>query len=288
MQGLKPQCLHELETAVLFWAGGDPDETLEVLKRLGIRCGQIGLRWDFDLSCAPEWKRALQAASFTTTAVCAAYVGEDYADIPTVQRTVGFIPSLTRDVREKRTYRVIDFGAAIGAKSISTHIGFVPHDPGAPNYVAVREIVRRVCDYAANRGQTFALETGQESAPELLAFLQDVNRENLGINFDPANMVLYGTGDPIEALDVLGKYVLSVHCKDGDWPPAAQPNALGQEKNLGEGAVGIERFLDKLAQIGYKGPLTIEREGVDPAQWLKDVESSIHLLAKLKQRAAQS
>jgi len=288
MQGLKPQNLHEWETAVLFWAGDDPNETLAVLKRIGIRCGQVGLRGDFDLSCAPQWKEALQAANFTATAVCAAYLGEDYSDIPTVKRTVGFIPPLTRDVREKRTYRVIDFGAAIGAKSISIHIGFVPSEPGDPDYVAVREIARRVCDYAAIHGQTFALETGQESAPELLAFLRDVNRENLGINFDPANMILYGTGDPIEALDVLGKYVLSVHCKDGDWPPAAQPNALGQEKNLGGGAVGIERFLDKLAKIGYSGPLTIEREGVDSAQWLKDVESSIQLIAQLKQRAAQN
>ena len=119
MQGLKPQSLHELETAVLFWAGENPDETLAPLKRLGIRCGQIGLRGDFDLSCASQWKRALQAANFTATAVCAAYVGEDYTDIPTVKRTVGFIPQLTRDVREKRTYRVIDFGAAIGVNSIS-------------------------------------------------------------------------------------------------------------------------------------------------------------------------
>jgi sugar phosphate isomerase/epimerase len=288
MQGVKPQSLHELETAVLFWAAENPDESLAVLKRLGIRCGQIGLRGDFDLSCAPQWKEALQAVNFTATAVCAAYLGEDYSDIPTVKRTVGFIPPLTRDVREKRTYRVIDFGAAIGAKSISIHIGFVPHDSRDPDYVAVREIVRRVCDYAVKNGQTFALETGQESAPELLAFLRNVNRENLGINFDPANMILYGTGDPIEALDVLGEHVLSVHCKDGDWPPAGQPTALGQEKPLGEGAIGVERFLDKLAQIGYKGPLTIEREGVDPAEWLKDVESSIQLLAKLKQRAAQN
>lgn len=288
MQGLKPQSLHELETAVLFWAGENPDETLAPLKRLGIRCGQIGLRGDFDLSCASQWKRALQAANFTATAVCAAYVGEEYADIPSVKRTVGFIPQLTRGVREKRTYRVIDFGAAIGVYSISAHIGFVPRDSGDPDYVAVREIVRRVCDYAAKHRQTFALETGQESAQELLAFLRDVNRENLGINFDPANMILYGTGDPVEALDILGKHVLSVHCKDGDWPPAGQPAALGEEKPLGEGAVGVERFLDRLAQIGYKGPLTIEREGVDSAKWLKDVENSIHLLAKLKQRAAQN
>ena len=288
MPDLKPQDLRALEVAVLLWAGDDPDETLPALLRLGIRRGQVGLRGDLDLSCASEWKSALQGANFTATAVCAAYAGEEYADIPTVNRTVGFVPPQTRAERETRTRQVIEFGAAIGAKSISTHIGFVPHDPRDADYVAVRETVRRICDYAAKHGHTFALETGQETAPVLLEFIREVDRDNLGINFDPANMILYGTGDPIEALGVLGKHVLSVHCKDGDWPPAGQPNALGRERQLGAGSVGVERFLDKLRQIDYQGPLTIEREGVDPAQWLKDVEAAIKLLEKLKLRAAKN
>lgn len=96
-------------------------------------------------------------------------------------------------------------------------------------------------------------------------------------------MILYGTADPIEALSVLGPHVLSVHCKDGDWPAAGDPTALGREQPLGAGAVGMERFLKKLKEIGYKGPLTIEREGTDPAQWLRDVESGIELLERLKQ-----
>jgi sugar phosphate isomerase/epimerase len=288
MPDLNIRTLNELETAVVFWAGDDPDEMLASLTRLGIHCGQIGLRGDLDLSCAPEWKRALQAANFTATAVCAAYIGENYADIPTVKRTVGFIPPQTRREREKRTYQVSDFGAAIGAKSISTHIGFVADDPESADYVAVREMVRRICDYAAKHAQTFALETGQETAEVLLDFIRDVNRNNLGINFDPANIILYNVGDPIEALGVLGKYVLSVHFKDADWPPAGQPAALGTERPLGAGAVGVERFLNRLRQVGYKGPLTIEREGVDPEQWLKDVERSIHLIEKLKQRMAQA
>lgn len=286
MQDLKTQPVKEWEIAVLFWAGGDPDATLAKLTRLGIRSGQVGLRGDLDLRCASEWKRALDAANFTAASVTAAYTGEDYADIPTVERTVGFIPPATRAEREERTLRVSDFAAEIGAGGISTHIGFVPHDSSDPNYVALREMVRRVCDYAAKRNQTFALETGQESAQALLKFIGDVNRDNLGINFDPANMILYGTGDPIEALAVLGKHVLSIHCKDGDWPPADQPEALGIERPLGAGAVGMKRFLKQLRAIGYKGPLTIEREGVDAAQWIQDIESAVRLLENLKKRAA--
>jgi sugar phosphate isomerase/epimerase len=279
MQGLKDR-----EIGVLVWADPDPAAKIAQVARLGVRCAQIGLRGDLDLSCAPEWKRALSAANLTATSACAAYGGEDYADIPTVKRTVGFIPPATRAEREARTIAACDFAAAIGAKSVTTHIGFVPEDTGDADYIAVREMVRHVCDHAARKNINFSLETGQEAAPVLLAFIRDVNRANLGINFDPANMILYGTGDPIEALGILGKHVQSVHCKDGNWPPK-QPGALGKEQPLGSGAVGIDRFLAKLREIGYTAPLTIEREGVDPSQWEKDVTAAIRLLQGLAAKA---
>src|SRR6185312_3314887 len=107
--------------------------------------------------------------------------------------------------------------------------GFVPEDPRNPDYVAIRDLTRRICDETARHKQTFALETGQESAPALFEFIGDVDRRNLGINFDPANMILYGTGDPIEALGILAARVITVHCKDGDWPPAGVAGALGKE-----------------------------------------------------------
>ena len=266
----------------MFWAGDDPSKTLANLTRLGIRCGQLGIPGDLDLNCLPQWRSALQAANFTVTSIVVAYTGEDYSDIPTVERTVGFIPPATRDAREQRTYQVIEAAAQIGARGVSLHVGFVPEDSHHPDYLAMRDLVRRLCDSAAKRKQTFALETGQESAPALLDFIRDVDRANLGINFDPANMILYGTGDPIEALGILAPRVLSVHCKDGDWPPPGHPTALGKEQPLGKGAVGMERFVSKLQEIGYKGPLTIEREGTDAAQWLVDIESGIRLLENLK------
>jgi L-ribulose-5-phosphate 3-epimerase len=282
------QAISDNEIGVLFWATKDPQEMLKTAASFGVKCGQLGVHGDFDLSVTPAWKEAIADAGFPITSVSAAYIGEDYADIPTVERTVGFIPPATRAEREQRTYAVADFAAAIGCKGIATHIGFVPHDPNHPNYTAMRDLVRRIGDYAAKNKQSFALETGQETAPVLLKFLEDVNRPNVGINFDPANMILYGTGDPIEALGILAKHVISIHCKDGDWPPKNDPNALGKERALGTGAVGIERFLAKLNGIGYKGSLTIEREGVDRAQWAADVREAIRLLESLKARAAKA
>jgi sugar phosphate isomerase/epimerase len=268
----------------MFWAGEQPAQTLETLRELGFRGGQIGIpgKLELDTRIIQEWKKALTAAHFSVYTVFAAFEGESYADIPTVQRTVGFIPEVTREVREQRMLEVSDFAAQLGVASIATHVGFVPEDTSHPDYLAVREMVRRVCDHAVSHQQTFALETGQERADVLLEFLLDVNRRNLGINFDPANMILYGTGDPIESLQVVGQHVVSVHCKDGDWPPAGVPGALGSEKALGQGSVDFKAFLAGLKKIGYKGPLTIEREAQDKEERLRDLASGKQLLEALK------
>lgn len=275
MQSLKP-----LEPGVMFWAGRDP---LDDVRSLGVRCGQLGLPGGMELTgaAAAQWKQDLDAARFTLVTVFASYEGESYADIPTVQRTVGFIPRSTREEREQRTYAVSDFAAGLGVRSIACHIGFVPEDPADPDYLAVRDLVRRVCDHAAGNGQSFALETGQERADVLLRFLADCARPNLGINFDPANLILYGTGEPIEALRTLAPHLLSVHAKDGDWPPKDTPGALGAERALGQGAVGIERFVRTLAELGFRGALNVEREGAAPGEWLKDVAEAVRLLKAL-------
>jgi sugar phosphate isomerase/epimerase len=277
------QALRDLEIGVMFWAGRDPVETLREVKSLGVRCGQLGVPGEVDLrGAAPAWRAALDAEQFTLVTVFAAYKGEDYADIPTVQRTVGFIPPATRQEREARTYEISDFAAALSIPSIACHIGFVPEDTSHPDYVTVREMVRRVCDHAAKHNQTFALETGQEPAEVLLKFFKDVNRPNLRINFDPANMILYGTGDPIEALGVLAPHVVSVHCKDGDWPPKGVAGALGTEKPLGQGSVGMERYIAKLKEVGYKAPLNIEREVPDHQGRLRDIRMGVGLLERLR------
>lgn len=274
MHDLKP-----LEPGVMFWAERD---SLEQIRALGVRCGQMGIPGGMELTdaAAKSWQSDLELVT-----IFAAYDGEDYADIPTVQRTVGLIPLATREARERRTCEVSDFAAKLGVGSIACHIGFVPEDAAHPDYVEVRAQVRRICDHAARHGQTFALETGQEPAPVLLRFMEDVDRSNLRINFDPANMILYGTGDPIEALRLLGPLVASVHCKDGDWPSPETPGALGRERPLGHGCVGIERYVRTLAEIGFRGPLNVEREAENQQERLRDMASGIALLRSLADRS---
>jgi len=274
------RAVKEREIGVMFWAGRD---TLAEIQSLGVHCGQLGIAGGVELSgqTVSEWKQALETAQFPIVTVFAAYDGEDYADVPTVQRTVGFIPRDTRAARERRTYDVIDFAAAIGAPSFACHIGFVPEDTTHPDYTGVRDMVRRIADHAARLKLTFALETGQEPAHVLQHFLKDLDRSNVGINFDPANMILYGTGDPIEALNVLAPQVLSVHMKDGDWPPRGQPEALGTERPLGQGSVGIPRFAAKLKEIGFRGSLNIEREAENQQERLADIRKAVAYLKSL-------
>jgi L-ribulose-5-phosphate 3-epimerase len=275
MQSLKP-----MEIGVMFWAERDH---LAEIKSLGVRCGQLGIPGGMDLDevAAEDWRTALAQEEFQLVTVFAAYNGESYADLPSVQRTVGFIPKETRAEREERTIQVSDFAALLGVRSIACHIGFVPEDHSDPDYIEVRDLVRRICDHAGHHLQTFALETGQEPAATLLHFFEDVNRPNLRINFDPANMILYGTGDPIEALRTLAPHVISVHCKDGDWPPKDQPDALGSERPLGEGSVGIPKFVATLKELGFRGPLNIEREAENQEERIRDIRAAVGLLHSL-------
>ncbi|HEX5104913.1 MAG TPA: sugar phosphate isomerase/epimerase family protein [Pirellulaceae bacterium] len=218
------------------------------------------------------------------TCVFGGFTGESYADIPTVSKSVGLVPPQTRAARTKELKEIADFAHLLGCKCVGLHIGFVPHDPADPLYQQIVAVARDVCDHLAKNGQALHLETGQETADSLLQFIQDVERPNLFINFDPANMILYGTGEPIAALKKVGRYVRSVHCKDGKWAELAGKE-WGQEVPLGEGDVGMENYLRTLKEIGYDGPLTIEREiPQEPERQKAEISHAIKLLTELRKK----
>jgi sugar phosphate isomerase/epimerase len=277
--------LEDLEVGLLFGAAADAHKTLEHAKSFGVRAGQLAFAGDLPLEgLAKSWDAALTAEKFAVVSAVCAYEGENYADVPTVLNTVGLVPEKTRAERLARTKAVSDLARILGIERVACHIGFVPEDAEERLYSDVRDVTREICDYCAKNGQQFALETGQEPAKVLLRFIEDVKRPNLKINFDPANMILYGTGDPIEALDVLQEHVVTVHCKDGDWPDRDKPEALGVEKALGEGSVGMERYIQKLKEIGYRGVLTIEREEPDIQKRETDIRKAVKLLKKITKK----
>ena len=233
-------------------------------------------------SRAKEFLARLAEYKMQLTVVFGGFEGESYADIPTVKRTVGLVPPETRASRLKEMKEIADFARLLGVDAVGLHLGFVPHDPTDPVYGQVIDVSRELCDHCKAQGQRVHLETGQESADTLLKFLADTGVDNLFVNFDPANMILYGSGDPIDALKKVGRYVRSVHCKDAKW--AARPGEeWGAEMPLGQGEVGMERFLRTLKEIGYEGPLTIEREiPQDPVRQKQEIGGGMKLLEELK------
>jgi len=226
-----------------------------------------------------EIKAQFAEAGIAITVLFVGFEDDDYATVERVVETVGLVPAARRRERLAQTLELSDFAAALGVEAVGMHLGFVPHDRTSPAFGEVVEVTRAVCDRCAGNGQRFHLETGQETAAGLLGFIEAVERDNLAVNFDPANMILYGAGAPLEALDCVGKYVRSVHCKDAC--VARKPGQPWYEDApLGEGDVDIEAFLRKLNDLGYDGPLTIERE-FSPDQ-AGDIEAALRLLEKLR------
>ena len=235
---------------------------------------------------ADKFLARLSELGITLTAVFGGFAGESYADIPTVVKTVGLVPPDTRAERTTEMKEIADFAKMLGCSVVALHLGFIPHDTSDPLYGEIIDVTRDVCDHCKSNGQSLHLETGQESADGLLQFIGDVERDNLFVNFDPANMILYGTGEPIEALKKVGEYVRSIHCKDAKW--AATPGQeWGEEVPLGDGEVGIENYLRTLDEIGYAGPLTIEREiPQEPDRQKAEINHASSLLSDVKSKLA--
>ena len=231
---------------------------------------------------AADFNRQLRELGITTTCVFAGFEGESYADIPTVKRTVGLLPRETRAARTAELKGIADFARELDVDVVGIHLGFVPHDAADADYRELLDLTRKVCDHCRENRQALHLETGQEPVDVLIQFLDDVQRDNLFVNFDPANMILYGAGEPLPALEQLGSRVRSVHCKDATW--SDRPGETwGREVPLGEGDVDFAAFLKTLQRIGYDGPLTIEREiAQEPERQKAEIGRAIELLQRLK------
>jgi sugar phosphate isomerase/epimerase len=209
----------------------------------------------------PERTAYVQAARSSGVVITTMFVGFDgqsYADRAAVARTVGLVIPELREHRCQVARRYGDLARELGVGSLAMHLGFLPEDPGHPDYRALVEALHSLLDDFASRGQRLHLETGQESAKALLRLIHEADRPNLGVNFDPGNFVLYGTDEPLAALERLAHHVRGVHCKDGIRP--RQPGELGAEVPIGQGEVPFPKLIRRLSDIGYRGPLVIERE----------------------------
>ena len=217
-------------------------------------------------------------ASFKLTGAMLGFPGEDYTSPKTIEKTGGFGDPATRPERLERfkwsLLRVQD----LGVNDIMFHAGFIPpmNDAGRKSFLQTLETVSTL---ANNIGVNVSFETGQESSGLLFTTLKELDRSNLFVNFDPANMLLYDQGNPIEAVEMLGKYIRSVHLKDANRPKIK--GQWGEEVVLGKGEVNIPLFLKTLKKIGYSGPMSIEREAGSQQDRFNDILKAVEYLRGL-------
>ena len=274
--------MEKMPIGVFTSIGSGLGASLDAVKQLGVHTVHLhappgGLRRP---EKAAEVRDQFADAGIAVTVVFCGFEGESYETIPIVQQTIGLVPKATRAKRLKDTLEISDYAKALGVDVIAMHLGAVPENPNHEDYPTIVETVREVCDHCRDNGQGFHLETGQETVEALIRFIQAVGRENLAINFDPANMILYNAGEPIEALKKVGIYVKSVHCKDAK--KTRDPSQKWYEDcPLGEGDVGMDVFVRTLKEIGYDGPLTIEREYSEDQAG--DIHEAVKLLERLKE-----
>lgn len=192
--------------------------------------------------------------------------------------TLGLVPPEYRQMRIDELMRGSDFAKKIGVDNVATHLGFIPETPSTAEYASLVIAARTVANYCRDNGQYFLLETGQETPVTMRRMIEDIGTDNMGINFDTANLILYGKANSVDALDVFGEYVRNVHAKDGFYPTDGKN--LGKEVAIGEGRANFPEIIKKLKSIGYDGPLTIEREITGDEQ-LRDIIAAKKYLEEL-------
>ncbi len=255
----------KIRLGVITQVGKDKpaDAAIAYVKELGFPSCQIGSE-DFTPELAESLRRALAKYQIEASALIAAGPGRMDWNFYQGPLNNGLVPPETRKVRVEHLKKASAFAEQVGIPAIFTHCGFIPENPNETLYKDVVVAIREVAQVCRQNGQIFLFETGQETPVTLLRTIQDVGLDNLAVNLDTANLILYGKANPVDALEVIGKYIKGVHAKDGFYP--TDPKELGKEVPIGEGKVDFAAFIAGLKKLGYTGPITIEREITGPKQ----------------------
>ncbi|GMU36395.1 MAG: sugar phosphate isomerase/epimerase [Phycisphaerae bacterium] len=239
-----------------------PSDLVELVRATGASCVQLALgplcegRWE-----AGETSRRLADAGIAIRSGMMATRGEDYSTLETIRRTGGVRPDGHWPANLAAAAAHARVAAALGVGLVTFHAGFLPHEPRDPLRQVMLDRVREVAAAFSREGVGVGLETGQETAATLLEVLDELGAANVGVNFDPANMILYGMGDPTAALQQLSARVVQIHIKDAR--AARRAGAWGEETRFGEGEVDWREFFRVVRERNVAGDWMIEREGGD-------------------------
>jgi L-ribulose-5-phosphate 3-epimerase len=271
-EGRKP-----LRLGLILDVGKEPDTALAKVKELGLPTCQVYAS-EFRAGLAGRLRAALDARGIEATSLVVGGPGREVWDFYEGPLTIGLVPRETRAARVAQIKKASDLAKECGIAAVQTHCGFIPENPNDPSYRETVEAMREVAAYCRKNGQNFRYETGQETPITLVRAIRDVGLDNQGVNFDLANLILYGKANPVDAIEILGPYVQGIHAKDGLWP--TNPKDLGEEVPIGKGKVDFPRIIARLKEMSYRGAVTIEREISGPQQ-MEDVRAAKEYLEKL-------
>lgn len=185
-------------------------------------------------------------------------IGEDYTTLESIKETGGVVPDQHWDANWEAIQEDGKIAQSLGIELVTFHAGFLPHEPDHPDFKKLSDRIALIADFYSDLGIKLGFETGQETAETLVTFLELLNKPNVGVNFDPANMILYNKGNPVESLKKLSQYVIQCHIKDATY--TTTPGTWGEEVATGTGQVDWNGFFDVLQSMDYKGEFMIERE----------------------------
>jgi L-ribulose-5-phosphate 3-epimerase len=267
----------KMRLGLIVPGGNNPAAAMRKVKSFDLPTMQLGME-DFSAAMVDQTKKAIQETGIEITAINTSGPGDSFYDFYRGPQTIGVVPTKVRVSRVKQLKDASDFAKKLGVKAIHTHCGFIPEDPNDPNYESTVKTLKDLIGYIGNNGQNFLYETGQETPITLLRAITDVGLPNQRVNLDTANLILYGKGNPVDAMDVIGKHVGGLHAKDGTFP--TDPKQLGEEVPIGKGKVDFPELIRRLKKLNYAGPVTIERE-IEGAQQIDDIRKSKQYLEGL-------
>ena len=254
-----------------------PDAAIARVKAFGLSTCQVSVGLS-PAGLAKTLKAALDKYQVEATAAMTLGTGKMVWDFYDGPKTIGLVPLSTRAARMDALKRASDLAAECGIKAVHTHCGFIPEDPNTQTYPGIVAAIHEVAAHCRANQQTFLMEAGQETPITLRRAIQDAALDNIGVNLDTANLILYDKGEPVGALDVIGKFVRGLHAKDGRYPQ--DPRQLGEEVSISKGNVNFPEVIRKLHALNYTGPITIERE-ISGDRQEADIRASITYLQHL-------
>ena len=266
-----------LRLGLILGVGKDPDLEIAKVQVLGLPTCQVFVE-NFAPEQAATLRKALDKHGVEATSVVVGGPGKEVWDFYEGPMTIGLVPPSTRAARIAQIKKASEFAKRCGISAVQTHCGFIPENPNELLYKDTIIALRDVVGYCKRNNQNFRYETGQETPITLVRAIEDVGLDNQGVNFDLANLILYGKANPVDAIELLAGYLQGIHAKDGLWP--TNPKQLGEEVAIGQGKVDFPKIIARLKELDYQGAVTIEREISGPQQ-MADVRAAKAYLEQL-------